>query len=202
VGSLAAEHASAVVFFLVLLAFELVRRRAPPAFRHPMYVYLGRGAIAAAFFAASGVDPLAWFTRDAASGIVIGIVLGAALVLLRRDEARALAAAAPAMLVQAAYLALVVAAVEELIFRGAFVLVAAVTPLAAVLASLGSAVAYAIWRAVAWRERDPRVVVITFIASVGLGLVTALAGSLWPGLIAHAALVLLVGPARPSTARG
>ena len=80
-----------------------------------------------------------------------------ALRAVARDGERMnMVASDPAMLVQATYLAFIVSVVEELIFRGAFVLVAAGTPLITLLASVGSAIAYVVWRAVTYRDRDPR----------------------------------------------
>jgi len=200
--SVVAPHLAAIVFFAVLLMFERLRRS--PAFtlvRHPMFAYLARGALAAAYFAFAGIDPVAWFTSDPV-WLAIGAGVAALLATARGKDVASLRGSDPAMVIQATYLAIVVALVEELIFRGAFVLVAAVTPLALVLATVGSSLAYVLWRAVTYRDRDPVSLARVFAVSLFVGAGTGLARTLWPAVIAHAAYVLLAGPPRaPSRAR-
>lgn len=195
-------HLAPLLFFAALLAFELARRRLPVPFRHPMSAYLARGAIAATYFGIVGIDPAVWLTTNVEPGVAAGVVLALLLASVRRAEASALAGAMPALLIQAAYLAIVVALVEEVVFRGAFVLVAAVTPTALALASVGSSIAYVVWRAVARRDRDPRSLGPAFVASVALGLVAGLTRSLWPGVIAHTAYVLIAAPGRSPSSGG
>jgi membrane protease YdiL (CAAX protease family) len=197
VSGLPAQHLDAVLFYAILLAFERVRRTPALALiRHPMLAYLARGALVAIYFALAGTDPLVWFAGPAADWIVAGAIVAVALAVLRRRDVATLARADPGMVLQATYLALAVALVEELIFRGAFVLVAAVTPPATVLAAIGSSVAYVVWRAIAYRDRDARSLALVFAAALGLGLLAGLTRSLWAPLLAHAAYVLFAGPPR------
>ncbi|OLC52508.1 MAG: hypothetical protein AUH85_16960 [Chloroflexi bacterium 13_1_40CM_4_68_4] len=201
-SGLAGQHLAAIAFFAILLLFERFRRTPALALvRHPMFAYLARGTLVALYFAFAGIDPVLWLTVNAGTGVAIGIALAALLAIARRHDVVTLATSDPAMVAQAAYLALTVGVVEELIFRGAFVLVAAATPLATVLASVGSAVAYALWRAVTYRDRDPRSLAVVFAANVAIGVVAGLAQSLWPALIAHAAHVVLAGPPRAPARR-
>jgi membrane protease YdiL (CAAX protease family) len=202
VSFLAAQHLGALVFFAVLLLLERVRRAPALApVRHPLYAYLARAALVAAYFALAGLDPTAWFVRDAGPALALGVALALAVGIVRRRDVVTLARGDPAMALQAGYLAAFAALVEELIFRGAFVLVAAVTPLAAALATVGSSVAYLVWRAVAYRERDARSVALVFAFAAALALVTEATGSLWPAVLAHASYILLAGPPRPRTTR-
>ncbi|OLC56814.1 MAG: hypothetical protein AUH85_05070 [Chloroflexi bacterium 13_1_40CM_4_68_4] len=157
-----------------------------------MFAYLARGGLAAAYFAVSGIDPTLWLRTNAEGGILVGLVLIAVVAVARRRELAGLPRD-PAMLLQSAYLALVAAALEEFIFRGAFLLPAAVTPLATALAIAGSSIAYATWRAVAVRARTPRAIASSIASSVVLAAVTALTGSLWPAFLAHAGFVLVRG---------
>jgi len=202
VSGLAAQHLAAVVLFVVLLLFERLRRSpALSPVRHPMFAYLVRGALAAVYFAFAGIDPLRWLTATAATGVLIGVALTALIAIVRRRDLATLAASDPAMLVQATYLAFIVSVVEELIFRGAFVLVAAGTPLITLLASVGSAIAYVVWRAVTYRDRDPRSLAVVFGTNVAAGMVAGLSQSLWPTVIAHAAYVVVAGPPRAGAKR-
>lgn len=197
--ALIGEHAGAVVFFAILLLFERLRRTPALALvRHPMFAYLVRGALVAGYFALSGVDPIAWFQPSDSRWIALGVIVAAVLAVARRVDVASLARGDPTMVLQATYLAIVVAVVEELIFRGAFVLVAATAPMTALLASLGSSVAYVVWRAVAYRERDSRGVALVFAVALAAGAVTAIARSLWPAVLAHSAYALVAGPPRAS----
>ncbi len=197
---LATPHVAAVVFFVFLVGFELVRRqRALALLRHPMSAYVARGALAAMYFAFAGIDPARWLEMDAENGVLLGIALALLVAFARRSDLASVAGGPLGMLAPAAFLAVVVAAVEELLFRGAFVLPAAVTPLATALAILGASIAYALWRVAAWRERSPRAFGLAFASSLALASVTALTRSLWPALLAHAAFAFLSGPPRSPT---
>ncbi|HYY55635.1 MAG TPA: CPBP family glutamic-type intramembrane protease [Candidatus Dormibacteraeota bacterium] len=207
-SGLALPHVAAVVFFAVLLVFERARRSPALSFvRHPMFAYLARGALALGYFAFIGVDPFPWFAGAATLWLLAAAVGVVAIAVIRRRDVAALARGQGGMLTQAAYLAVVVAVVEELIFRGAFVLVAAVTPATTVLASAGASAAYVVWRALVYRDREPRSLAIVFAASFALGLLAGLSRSLWPPVIVHGGYVLLAGPPRaprrvtPSAAR-
>ncbi len=189
--SLVTEHAAALVFFAVLIAYELVRRRVA-LLRPPLNAYLARGALAALYLSFIGLDPARWLDadRDALAG---GAALAALMAVVRRVELAALLRGPVGMLLPAALLALTAAGVEELVFRGAFVLPALGSPTGTVLAVGGSSVAYVAWRALALRDRSRHALAATLGVALALAAVTALSRSLWPALLAHAAFVLARG---------
>ena len=195
-SALVVQHAAAIAFFAALLLFERVRRSPALAIvRHPMYAYLARAAITAAYLALVGLDPRVWLDVPAAQWLLAAALLVVGLASMRRRDVVFLVRNT-AMAVQATYLAAMVAFVEELIFRGAFVLAAAVTPETTVLASAGASAAYVVWRAVTYRDRNVVSLTVVFAVSIGLGLLAAASRSLWPAVVVHGAYVLLAGPPR------
>lgn len=190
------QHAMAGVFFAVLFLFEVALAR---GLRVPA-PFLWRFALLLAYAAATRVDPFAGLEVTIVGVAVSGLVLAVFLPFLAAS-ATTLAAlgerwrSQPAAFVgDVLYAYVAVALVEEVIFRGSFLLPAAVTPAGTVFGLIGSTVANVIWLVPRYvREGRPlaRSLLAATVFALLLGAVTALTRSLWPVIVIHGSSGLL-----------
>lgn len=130
-----------------------------------------------------------WLLPTIASGAVLFIIAGFGYVLSARlglsppPEATSTARADPLFLCLTAVLVIVLALIEEWLFRD--VLYQAIATHSTILAVCGSSLAFSVY------HLSPFQLLPTFLLGLGLALLVAFSGALWPAMLAHALFNLL-----------
>lgn len=186
--------------FAALLGYEwalwrFASDRVARGYRNMWLAYAGRVALLVAYATLTGADLVRYLVEDVPGGLALGALAVVAFALSWRRRWPVVAAAVRArprdVLVWSAYVLFAVAVVEEAAFRGALLLVAGAGP----LAYLGSSAAHALWHVPAYRHQWPdrwaRELWKPFAASLVLGTLAIVSGSLWAPIVAHAGMDVL-----------
>lgn len=179
------QHLAAAVFFVALLAFETaywwrLRRLAP----HPAVPVVVRASLLILYVESTGLDLPLGLTTNMTLGVAVGVVLAIAGAVVFRPAWR---------LTTASLVALAAVVVEQLIFRGAFLLPAMTSVAAIAFGLVGSTLTNVVWRIPAELARGIplwRALLFSFAFVLAYGVVTVLTRSLWPALLAHAVIEL------------
>ena len=197
----------AALFFALLMVFEVgylgpgrrhterlerwLRSRLTLSFYLVPVPYLVRAGLLVLYLDLTGVDlrPLLGLSVGAVVGMTAVVVILGVIAVRQRQLWRAALMARPAeTIAQVLYLFVVVGIIEELIFRGAFLLAAGGT----IFALIGSSVACAAWHLPYYLrefgDRTPMALATAFGASLAYGVLAVATGSLWPTILIHGGL--------------
>lgn len=179
------EHLGAAVFFVALISFEIAYWwRVRALFPHPAVPVVVRALLLVLYVQSTAVDPLVGLVQNATLGLGVGLALAVAAAFVFRPAWR---------LSAASLVALAGVAVEQLIFRGVFLLPTLTSPVGIVYGVVGSTITNLLWRIPGERARGIpwwRTMLFSFLFVAAYVAVTALTRSLWPALLAHAVIEL------------